>query len=127
MLIQVNTDTHVEGREALLRWAEAETAAKLRRYRDHVTRVEIHLSDTNAGKAGEKDKRCLMEARVAGQTPLAVSHQASTLADALNGAIEKLKSALASVVGRRRDHGDRSSIRNDTDVPDDTGSSTPPP
>ena len=69
MQIQVNTDDKAEGREALLKWVEAEAAEKLARFRDRVTRIEVHLSDSNGAKSGEKDKRCVMEARPTGLPP----------------------------------------------------------
>jgi len=72
--IQVNTDDNIEGRDELARQIEAAVNATLSRFSDQITRVEIHLSDENAGKSGSADKRCLMEARLAGRQPIAVSH-----------------------------------------------------
>ena len=70
MQIQVNTDDNIEGRENLVRHIETEVGRILSRFGDQVTRVEIHLSDENAGKPGNADKRCLMEARPAGRPPV---------------------------------------------------------
>ena len=36
------------------------------RFSAHITRVEVHLGDENAGKRGSDDKRCMMEARLEG-------------------------------------------------------------
>jgi ribosome-associated translation inhibitor RaiA len=63
MQVQVNTDKHIDGSTALTAHVEAVIERTLRHVRDHVTRVEVHLSDENAGKAGVADKRCLIEAR----------------------------------------------------------------
>jgi len=104
MQIQFNTDESVDGREALGRHAEEVVQRVLGRFSDEVTRVEIHLSDVNGQKAGENDKRCLMEARVAGRQPVAVTDQANTLHQAIDGAAQKLKRSLDSTLGKLGEH-----------------------
>lgn len=111
MQIQVNTDDNVEGREELARHVEAEVSHTLSHFSDHITRVEVHLSDEDSDKSGRNDKRCLMEARLAGRRPVAVSHHAGSLDEAFNGAAEKLKRSLESTLGRLTDHKNRDSIR----------------
>lgn len=104
MQIQFNTDESVSGREALARHAEEVVARVLERFSSDVTRVEIHLSDSNGNKAGENDKRCLMEARVAGRQPIAVTEQANTLHQAIDGAAQKMKRSLDSTLGKLGEH-----------------------
>jgi len=111
MQIQVNTDDNVEGREALVLRVEAEVSDTLGRFSDQITRVEVHLSDENSDKSGTNDKRCLMEARLAGRQPVAVTHTAGSLDEAFSGAAEKLKRSLESALGRLKDHKGRDSIR----------------
>lgn len=94
MQIQVNTDDHIEGREALLARVEATVASSLDRFSAHITRLEIHLSDENGDKSGQNDKRCMMEARLQGQQPTAVTCAAATLDQAIAGATNKLKRSL---------------------------------
>ncbi len=101
MLIQLNHDESVEGHEALGRHAEEVTRKALERFDDHVTRVEIHLRDVNGEKAGDRDKHCLMEARVAGRRPIAVRDQADSLHQALDGAARKLVRRLDSTLGKQ--------------------------
>lgn len=103
MLVQFNTDESIAGREALGRHAEDVVRRALAHYSDAITRVEIHLSDVNAHKGGERDKRCLMEARLAGRQPIAVSDQASSLHQALDGAADKLRRAVDNALGKRED------------------------
>ena len=50
---------------------------------EHITRVEVHLSDENGKKGGSHDKRCMMEARLEGHQPIAVTHEAETIAQAI--------------------------------------------
>lgn len=72
----------------------------LRRFQDQVTRVEVHLSDQNSAKRGQRDKRCAMEARLEGRQPIAVSDDAATLAQAVRGAADKLARLIDSQLGR---------------------------
>ncbi len=100
MDIRLNTDKNIEGKEALAAQVEAAVERTLQRFDDQITRVEVHLSDENAGKSGRDDKRCLMEARLEGRQPVAVTHQAGSLSEAVDGAANKLKSLLTTALGR---------------------------
>jgi ribosome-associated translation inhibitor RaiA len=111
MKIQVNTDDNVAGRESLARRVEAEVSRTLGHLSDHITRVEVHLSDEDSGKTGGNDKRCLMEARLAGRPPVAVTNHAESLSEAFGGAADKLKRSLERTLGRLKDHKGRVSIR----------------
>ena len=114
MQIQVNTDSNVQGDDSLAGWVRQELEEKLARFSEHITRIEVHLSDVNAARASEADKRCLIEARLAGRQPTAVSHDAGKVAEAVYGATQKLVHALDKIVGRSRDAHRRESIRGDT-------------
>ncbi len=101
MQIQINTDSNIEGNERLAQQVEAVVRDALDRFGAQITRVEVHLSDENSDKkVGTEDKRCLLEARLAGLQPIAVSYEAATLDQAVDGAIEKLKHSLDSTLGR---------------------------
>jgi hypothetical protein len=53
---------------------EAVVRDSLDRFSEQITRVEVHLSDQNSDKKfGNEDKRCLLEARLAGLQPISVS------------------------------------------------------
>jgi hypothetical protein len=101
----------VQGAESLAAWAEKELTDKLARFRDQITRIEVHLSDVNGDRVGGDEKRCLLEARINGRAPVAVSHNAPKVADALRGAAEKMLRALDSALGKARDAKGRESIR----------------
>ena len=102
MQIKINTDSNIEGREALHAQFEAIVEAAMSHSRAQISRVEVHLSDENGSKSGQDDKRCMMEARIEGRQPTAVTHHAATLALAVSGAADKLKKALGSILGRVR-------------------------
>ena len=107
MQIQINTDHNIEGHEALAARVSSVVESALSLVSDHITRVEVHLSDENSAKGGQHDKRCLMEARLEGRQPIAVTHQAATLDEAVDGAADKLARSIDSDLGRMRDQRSR--------------------
>ncbi|HET9066585.1 MAG TPA: HPF/RaiA family ribosome-associated protein [Gemmatimonadales bacterium] len=101
MIVQLNTDANIQGTEALKAQVDSVVRGALEPLSRHITRVEVHLSDTNSdAKDGPADIRCLLEARPAGRDPVVASHHAATVAEAVDGAAGKLKRALESVFGR---------------------------
>ena len=55
-------------------------------------------------KGGANDKRCLLEARLEGRQPIAVTNNAGTHHEAVKGAVGKMKAALDTVLGRLRNY-----------------------
>ena len=104
MHVQVNTGSSVEGDQRLEEIVTAEIQDRLGRFREDVTRVEVHITDENAHKGGSDDKKCVMEARVEGMQPTTVTHNAGTVAEAITGAAQKLRRALDSSLGKRNRH-----------------------
>jgi ribosome-associated translation inhibitor RaiA len=111
MQVQVHTDDKIQGGESLARWVQEECVARLERFRDQLTRVEVFLTDVDAGKSGANDKRCRIEARAAGRDPVAVTADADKVADAFTGAIDKLLRAIDHDLGRAKDRNGRETIR----------------
>jgi hypothetical protein len=99
MQIQINTDSSIEGRESLDANVRQVVEGALSRFSDRITRVEVHLSDENSDKGG-RDKRCVMEARLEGLQPVAVTHQATSVAHAVSGAAGRLTRLIESTLGR---------------------------
>jgi ribosome-associated translation inhibitor RaiA len=101
MQIQINTDDNITNSDALAERIEATVRDVLERFSDQVTRVEVHLSDENSDKkSGGADIRCLLEARLAGRQPVAVTDEAATLEQAVDGAVRKMRRSLDSTIGR---------------------------
>lgn len=104
MQIQVNTDINIEGHEALAERVRAIVDTTLQRLGQQITRVEVHLSDQDGATRGsgsaQPDKRCLMEARLEGRQPVAVSEYAGTVDQAVQGAADKLARLIDSALGR---------------------------
>ncbi len=103
MQIQINTGHNIDMPESLATHCRDIVTNSLSRFTDQVTRVEVHLSDENGDKSGQFDKRCMIEARLEGRQPTAVTHDAASLDDAIGGAAEKLKRSIESTLGRIHD------------------------
>lgn len=104
MQINIHSDTSVEKTDALSRHIQAVIETALKRFAGQVTRVEVHLSDRNAHKSEDGESRCMLEARLAGMEPIAVTERDATLHQAINGASEKLKRAIDSALGKLQSH-----------------------
>lgn len=109
MKIQFNTDANIHGTEALAEKVTASIEHALDHFKEHITRVEVHLSDESKGKSGIHDQRCMLEARLEGRQPVAVTDHAETLEQTVNGAAKKLAHRLESTLGRMKDHRKKSS------------------
>jgi len=118
MQVQVNTDDHVHGGESLVKWVSDEALNRLSRFRDHITRVEVFLTDLDGSKSGVKDKRCRLEARVANRQPVNVTADGDKMATAFIDAVDKLIRALDTDLGRVKDRNGRDTIRSVADLGD---------
>lgn len=104
MLILVNTDRNIEGTEVLTARIREAVALALDHFSTHITRVEVHLSDENGAKEnGSKDTRCMLEVRLEGRPPVAVTEHALTVDQAVHGATGKVTRLLESTLGRLRE------------------------
>jgi ribosome-associated translation inhibitor RaiA len=101
MQIQIHSP---HGGEALATTVTGMLEQALGRFSQHITRLEAHLSDENAGKGGKDDKRCVLEARMEGRKPVAVVDSAPTVKQAVQGAIDKLLRMLATTVDKQHEH-----------------------
>jgi ribosome-associated translation inhibitor RaiA len=100
MQVLVNSDHHIVGGEDLMERVQGVVEGRLDRFEGRITRVEVHLNDLNGSKLGERDKRCMMEARIGGMRPIAVSHEAPTVTEAIHAAADKLERAIEHTLGK---------------------------
>lgn len=100
MLVQINSDNHIVGSLELSERVRQAVETELRHVADAITRVEVHLNDVNSVKGGGSDKRCLMEARLKGSSPLSVEHRAETLDLAVDGAASQLARVVKSALDK---------------------------
>jgi hypothetical protein len=100
MKIQFNTDHNISGTEDLRISFEAILVKELSRYVPQLNFIEVHLTDIDGNKEGQVDKRCLLEARLEGLNSMVVTNFANSNIGAVEGAIEKLKASLDTVIGK---------------------------
>lgn len=101
ILIRSDNNIHVNATRATELEAIVEHA--MRHCSQHVTRVEMHLSDINGAKPGQEDKSCVMEGRLEGHQPMAVTEHANTVGESVTGAAEKLARMTKSALGKATD------------------------
>ncbi|HEY8688243.1 MAG TPA: HPF/RaiA family ribosome-associated protein [Chitinophagaceae bacterium] len=104
MTIQINADKNLSVHEAFGIKLDDLLSEQLSRFSEHITRLEVHLSDENGNKDGINDKRCMIEARLEGRQPIAVTADADTHEQSVAEAIDKLKNSLDTILGRLRHH-----------------------
>ena len=104
MTIQLNAGKNLNVHEAFGTKLRNLLSEELNRFSENITRLEVHLSDENGGKEGLNDKRCMLEARLEGRQPIAVTANAATYELSVAAAIDKLKNSLDTIVGRLRNH-----------------------
>ncbi len=121
MQVNINTDSTIERHAGLDDHVQSVVKGAVDRFGEQITRVEVHLSDKKKEKSADGDNRCLMEARVTGYQPIAVSDHAATLHQAIAGAGDKLKRAVDNALGRLNDGKRHPGIKGvaETDVDDD--------
>ena len=121
MKVQVNTSNDIENKETLERWASEFLNEQLARFNQDITSIEVQMTDENHAARGGVDKRCMLEARVNGRAPIAVTNYGADQNLAFRGAADKLANALDHAFGKldRREHRERDTIRRDPAVIDD--------
>jgi ribosome-associated translation inhibitor RaiA len=118
MQVLLNTDSHIEGNSRLASHVEQLVQNALDRFGNRIMRVVVTLTDRNSDKkSGAHDKRCVMEARLAGLQPVSVTSAEESVDLALDTAIAKLEKTVAKtfdklsdVKGQRSHAGEQRSI-----------------
>lgn len=117
MQVQVNTSNGIENTDDLERWVKEYLNDALTRFSQDITRIEVQMSDENGGQKGVADKRCMLEARLTGREPVAVSHHGQTQDEAFRGATQRLIHLLDHLLGKLdRQHRDRDTVRKDANT-----------
>jgi ribosome-associated translation inhibitor RaiA len=102
MQIQLETDKHIQGNEALKSSVDGLVSQHLERFFPYLTRIEVHLSDANGAKGGLRDKQCALEARFRSGPSVGVNHDDESVEKAIVGACAKLRSRLDSTIEQKR-------------------------
>ncbi|MEO7523890.1 MAG: HPF/RaiA family ribosome-associated protein [Ferruginibacter sp.] len=104
MTIQLNADKNLSIHEGFGDKLTATLEDELSRFTEHITRLEVHLSDENGNKQANEDKRCLLEARLEGKQPIAVTGNGNNYEQALDDAINKIKKVLDTLIDKMKTH-----------------------
>ncbi|TVQ62893.1 MAG: ribosome-associated translation inhibitor RaiA [Phycisphaerales bacterium] len=97
MFVQIEINyRNMDKTDAINAHIEQELEAAIGRFADRLTRVEVHLSDENAGKSGPDDKRVMFEARPRGMDPLVVEAKDEDMYKAISDAAGKLRRILTT-------------------------------
>ncbi len=104
MNIQFNTDRSLTLHDEFRNKLNNHLTEKLSRFSNHITRLEVHLSDENGNKKGQDDKKCVLEARVESRPSIAVTAAGNNYELAIDAAVSKLKSSLNTIMDRIKDH-----------------------
>lgn len=102
MTIQLNADNNLHIHAGFAEKLTDMLNDELSRFSEHITRIEVHISDENGSKEGPDDKRCMLEARLEGRQPIAVTAHGDTYELALNASIDKITASLDTVMGKMR-------------------------
>jgi len=94
MFVQIRTDNQIVSDSEANDRLEQKVRAKLRRFEQRLTHVEVHVEDVNGAKGGDADKRVSIETRPAGHKPIAVHAEAPRVENAVTMAAEKALKAL---------------------------------
>ncbi len=106
MLIQVRTDNHITNSEDLAARVRDEVEGAVgHRFGTQLRRVEVYVQDVNSHKGGATDKRCSVEAHLAGMPPIAVHDHGATVDEVVSGAVDKMVRALERTLERLSDRG----------------------
>lgn len=104
MNIQFSTDKTITGEERQADYFESQIEQALKRYQSHITTIAVHVKDKNGIKEGFNNIACVIEARIEGRQPIAVTDQANSIELAVTGAIDKLKASLETILGKIQRH-----------------------
>jgi len=101
MQVMVNSDNNVTADASLSERLEAALSDSIGRFAERIIKVEAFLSDANSAKHGARDKRCVLEAHVAGAQTVVVTGEAPSVLEAIDGAAGKLERALEHAFGKQ--------------------------
>lgn len=102
--VQFNTDRSIDAEERHQDYFSNQISDSLSRFENHITRVEVHLKDENGDKSGPNDKTCVLEARLKGKQPIAVTSHGDSIAKAVALATDKLTAAVTTIVDKSQSH-----------------------
>src|SRR3954454_11374409 len=75
VIVEIHTDNYIQSSERLKTQVEALVASAVDRFADRISRARSPLGEENSDtRGGAADTGCMMEPRLDGRPPLAVTH-----------------------------------------------------
>ena len=102
MFVRISTDNQLKSDAGANGRLEERVRAKLKRFEQRLTDVEVHVEDVNGAKGGDADKRVSLEARPTGYKPVVVHADAHRVEDAVTVAVDKATRALDHALTRHK-------------------------
>jgi ribosome-associated translation inhibitor RaiA len=102
MFVRISTDNQIRSDAESNARLEEQVRAKLKRFEQRLTHVEVHVEDVNGHKGGDADKRVSLEARPSGHEPVAVHAEATRVENAVTLAANKALRALEHALDKSR-------------------------
>ena len=104
MFIEFHSDNNVKTSEETVAPFRDQINNSFKTYSHQVSSVQVHFSDENGNKGGQDDKRCMMEVRLDGKDPIAVTARLSNITQALKFASDKMKASLDTRRDKLKNH-----------------------
>ena len=99
MQVVLNADHHIDGKHEMAEHLRVIVRDAVAQFGVHVTRVVAHIADENSTfKTSPDDIQCTLEVGLIGREPVIVKARAGSVDQAIHGAVEKLKQAVAIVL-----------------------------
>ena len=109
MQILLHADPNTDGSKLMAEHVEAVVKDAMQRFGERVTRVEAHLSDVKVqAKSSDDDIHCTLEAKLVGLDAIVVKNSAGNAHQAIEGAVRKLKRAVATEIAKHDPRAHRS-------------------
>jgi|GEM_PF-2618115 ribosome-associated translation inhibitor RaiA len=102
MIIQFNADNILNIHEGFEKQVEDRIAKEFIRFNEPITRIDIYITEEKEFRAGLINFKCLIGAHLKAVQSVVVSDVTNTLEQSVNGAVEKLKTALDSINSRSK-------------------------
>ena len=121
MHILLHSDRNTDGGHLMADHLQKVVQDGMAHFAERVTRVEAHLSDVNShAKSDDGDIHCTLEARLVGLDAIVVKDHAGNAHQAIDGAVRKLKRAVAAEIAKHdpRSHRLRSEVSVAQDNPE---------
>jgi ribosome-associated translation inhibitor RaiA len=100
MKILITTDNHIVMKRERSQAVESEIDGAIERFERQLSRLEVHLSDQNADKGGDREIKCVIDAHIDGMKTVTATEYAATVDEAITGATEEMKRLLESTFSK---------------------------